>query len=202
MFNIKPYHTTLGGIVNGKTIVVKEKGDMLVQAKKISPNGDVTYPVVQVTDMLIAEEASESLISLSKASKTGLKAFFTANKAGFTLPNRDVIPFQRDTVNSLCYLLFYYVDYSTSDLALPVRPPDADNGDARHTSFRYLLSVAQTVQGMEELQAIPVSFKLDPCPTCMLANLKSLEQTLPSKLKRAKLVHYIVHTDSSGCMLV
>eukprot|EP00961_Rhodomonas_salina_P006041 81867-Rhodomonas_salina.1 len=132
MFNIKPYHTTLGGIVNGKTIVVKEKGYMLVWAKKISPNGYVTYPVVQVMDMLIAEEASESLISLSKALKTGLKAFFTANKAGFTLPNGDVIPFQSDTVNGLCYLLFDYVDYSTgSDLALPVRPPEAHNGVAR-----------------------------------------------------------------------
>eukprot|EP00961_Rhodomonas_salina_P252406 3411672-Rhodomonas_salina.1 len=60
---------------------------MLVRAKKISPNGNVTYPVVQITDMLIAEEATECLISLSKASKTGLNVFFTANKAGFTLPN-------------------------------------------------------------------------------------------------------------------
>eukprot|EP00961_Rhodomonas_salina_P221543 2995556-Rhodomonas_salina.1 len=194
MFNIKPYHTTLGCIVNGKTIIVKEKGDMLVRAKKISPNGNVTYPVVQVTDMLIAEEVSESLISLSKASKTGLKAFFTANKAGFTLPYGDVIQFQRDT---------------SMDIALPVRPPVADNGVARsrpltqeqvrklnalyqkwharcrHTSFRYMLSVAQTVQGMEELQAIPISFKQDPCPIYMLA--KSLAQTLPSKSKRAKL---------------
>jgi len=69
-----------------------------------------------------------------------------------------------------------------------------------HTNLTYLRSICTTVDGMEELQQLPTDYKLPPCSMCMLA--KSRAQPAPKKAERSKLVHHLVHSDTTGKMRV
>jgi len=69
-----------------------------------------------------------------------------------------------------------------------------------HTNLAYLRSVATTVDGLEELQQLPLDFKMKPCPTCMTS--KSRAQPVKHKAERSKVVHHLVHSDTTGKMRV
>jgi hypothetical protein len=69
-----------------------------------------------------------------------------------------------------------------------------------HTNIDYLRTVASTVDGLEELQQLPPKFKMKPCTTCMVT--KSRHQTTPKKSERSKVVHHLVHADTTGRMRV
>ena len=69
-----------------------------------------------------------------------------------------------------------------------------------HTNLTYLRSICTTVDGMEELQRLPKGFKLPPCSICMLAKSRALPT--PKKAERSKLVHHLVHSDTTGKMRV
>mmetsp|Transcript_62040 Transcript_62040/g.128382 ORF Transcript_62040/g.128382 Transcript_62040/m.128382 type:complete len:237 (-) Transcript_62040:2605-3315(-) len=64
-----------------------------------------------------------------------------------------------------------------------------------HTNLTFLRSICTTVDGMEELQQLPSDYKLPPCSVCMLAKSRALPT--PKKAERSKMVHHLVHSDTT-----